>query len=227
MTILRLLVLACLSAFVLVAVAAGAAGPGLRGSVGPGYAISLTDASGSSITHLDPGAFSLTVDDKSAEHNFHLQGPGVDASTTVDEVGAKTFALNLVDGKYTFICDAHPTLMADSFTVGTPPAGSSPPPPAPAPAPTRLVLSLTGTTIGFTTAAGKAVKALPAGSAVITVRDRSAARGAQLGGAGVSRSTTARFVGTVVWKVKLSAGTLVFASNTKKPLLRGGRVKIS
>ena len=98
---------------------------------------------------------------------------------------------------------------------------------APATSPTRLVLTLTGSTIGFTTPAGKAVKALPAGSAVITVRDRSAARGAQLSGAGVSRSTTARFVGTVVWKVKLSAGTLVFASNAKKPLLRGGRVKVS
>lgn len=225
MTVLRLLVLACTSALVLVGVAGGAAGPGLRGSVGPGFAISLTDASGNAITHLDPGAFSLTVDDKSAEHNFHLQGPGVDATTTVDEVGAKTLALNLVDGKYTFICDAHPTLMADSFTVGTAPSESSPPPPAPAP--TRLVLSLTGTTIGFTTPAGKAVKALPAGSAVITVRDRSAARGAKLSGAGVSRSTTARFVGTVVWKVKLSAGTLAFASTTKKPLLRGGRVTVS
>ncbi len=227
MTVLRLLVLACASALVLVGVAGGAAGPGLNGSVGPGFAISLTDASGNGIKHLDPGAFSLTVDDKSAEHNFHLQGPGVDATTAVDEVAVKTFSLNLVDGKYTFICDAHPTLMADSFTVGTPPPGSSTPPPASAPAPTRLVLSLTGTTIGFTTPAGKAVKALPAGSAVITVRDRSAARGAKLSGAGVSRSTTARFVGTVVWKVKLSAGTLVFASNTKKPLLRGGRVTVS
>ena len=62
---------------------------------------------------------------------------------------------------------------------------------------------------------------------MITVRDRSAARGAQISGAGVRRSTSASFVGTVVWKVKLSAGTLVYTSNGKKPLLRGGRVKVS
>jgi hypothetical protein len=59
------------------------------------------------------------------------------------------------------------------------------------------------------------------------VRDRSAARGAQLSGAGIRRSTSASFVGTVVWKVKLSPGTLVYASNGKKPVLRGARVKVS
>ena len=228
MTLLRILVLACVSALLLGGVA-GAAGPTLLGSVGPGFAIALVDASGNSVTHLDPGAVSLTVDDKAADHNFHLTGPGVDVATTLDEIAVKTFSLNLVDGRYAFVCDAHPTLMASSFTVGTPPAQSTPPPTPSSPTkqPTRLLLTLTGSAISLTTPAGTSVKSLAAGSAVITVHDRSATRGVRLSGAGVSRSTSATFVGTVVWKVKLSTGTIHYESNAKKPLLRGGVVKVS
>jgi hypothetical protein len=226
---LRRLLGLCGAAMLLLGGVASAAGPELRGSVGPGFTILLADTSGNPVTHLDPGAFSLTVDDKAADHNFHLMGAGVDITTTVDEVAVKTFSLNLVDGKYTFICDAHPTSMAGSFTVGTSPPEAPPPPPPPSPvtSPTRLVITLTGTTISLTTPAGKPVKALNSGSALVTVRDRSAARGAQLSGAGIRRSTSASFVGTVVWKVKLSPGTLVYASNGKKPVLRGARVKVS
>lgn len=224
MTLSRFLLAASVAALVIVGLA-GAAGPELHGSVGPGFSISLTDANGNAVNHLDPGAFSLTVDDKSNEHNFHLQGPGVDVTTTVDEVGQKTFQLNLVDGKYTFICDAHPTLMADSFTVGTSPPDPQPTPrPTPTPSATRLVLTVTGSAVKLTTSAGKSVKALKAGPAVITVRDRSATRGGRLSGAGVSRSTKAAYVGTVVWKVTLKAGTLVYAGT---PVLAGGKVKVS
>jgi hypothetical protein len=226
MTLSRFLLAASVAALVLVGLA-GAAGPELHGSVGPGYVISLTDASGNAVNHLDPGAFSLTVDDKSTDHNFHLSGPGVDVSTTLDDVGQKTFQLNLVDGKYTFICDAHPTLMADSFTVGTPPPDPTPTPhptPKPTPAATKLVLTVTGSAVKLTTSAGKAVKTLKAGPAVITVRDRSARRGGKLSGAGVSRSTKAAYVGTVTWKVTLRAGTLVYSGT---PVLAGGKVKVS
>ena len=187
MNLLRLLVLAGLATLLLGSVT-GSSQTELRGSVGPGFTIALTDASGSAVTHLDPGSFSLTVDDKATDHNFHLMGPAVDVQTTVDEVAARTFSLNLVDGKYTFICDAHPTRMAGSFTVGTAPT----PTPAPA-APKRLVLTVTQTTVALTTPAGKPVKALTSGPASVTVRDRSAARGAQLSGAGMRRSTSASF----------------------------------
>ena len=81
--------------------------------------------------------------------------------------------------------------------------------------------------IGLTTPAGKPVKTVSAGAAVITVRDRSATRGLRLTGAGVNRSTGARFVGTVVWEVKLSAGTLVYTSDARKPALQGGRVAVA
>ena len=68
-------------------------------------------------------------------------------------MGQKTFQLNLVDGKYTFICDAHPTLMADSFTVGTPPPDphADTDVPRPTPSATRLVLTVTGSAVKLTT----------------------------------------------------------------------------
>ena len=67
--------------------------------------------------------FSLTVDDRSDGHNFHLFGPGgVDVATDVAAVGVKTFSVTLVDGTYTYICDVHPVQMKGTFTVGTRPA---------------------------------------------------------------------------------------------------------
>lgn len=222
MTPLRLLVTLCLAVLVLAGVA-GAEGTPLSGTVGPGFAISLRDAAGAPVRQLDPGTYSLTVDDKSEEHNFHLQGPGgVDVSTEVDAIGAKTFSVTLVDGKYTFLCDPHPTRMVGSFTVGTPAAA-----PPVTTVPTRLVLTVTSKAVTLATPAGKPVKALTVGPAVITVRDRSAVRGVRLGVAAGSWSTTVKFVGTVTWKVKLSAGTLVYGSDARKPVLRGGRVPVS
>ncbi len=226
MTFSRLLGGVCASGLVLAGVA-GADGAPLQGSVGPGFTISLADGSGGAVTHLAPGTFSLTVDDKSAEHNFHLQGPGgVDVATTVDEVGTKTFSVTLVDGKYSFFCDAHPTRMSASFTAGTAPPEppSKPPPTRP---PVQLVLTLMGKGVGLATLAGRPVKALTTGSAVITVRDRSSTRAIRLTGAGVNRSTGIRFVGTTTWRVKLVAGTLVYASDPRKPVLRGGRATVS
>lgn len=219
---LRLAPAAAVLALVVVG-AVGAAETQLNGTVGPGFTISLKDGSGGTITRLDAGAFTLTVDDKSEDHNFHLRGPGVDVSTGIDTTGTKTFALDLVDGKYTFVCDPHASQMNGSFTVGE---VTTTPPPAAKP-PLRLNLTVTSKAVTLTTPAGKPVKALVAGSAVITVRDRSAARGVQLAGAGVSRATTVKFVGTVTWKVKLSTGTLVYGSDARKPVLTGGRVPVS
>src|SRR5262249_34692564 len=99
-------------------------GAPLHGSVGPGFAISLKDGSGATVTHLTPGSYALAVDDLSDMHNFHLTGPGVDVGTTVEGTGTQAFNLTLVDGTYTFICDAHPLSMKGSFTVGS----ATPPP---------------------------------------------------------------------------------------------------
>ena len=55
---IRLGVLLILAAAAL-ASAAGADTPTLQGSVGPAFTISLTDSSGSAVTHLDPGAYGV------------------------------------------------------------------------------------------------------------------------------------------------------------------------
>jgi hypothetical protein len=230
---------------------AGADGPSLSGSVGPGFEISLAGAG-----QLAPGPASLTVDDKSADHDFHLQGPGVDVTTGIDEIGVKSFSLNLVNGTYTFICDAHPTRMTGSFTVttpattppATPPATTPPtttpptttpptttppettPPvttPAPPPAAPRLVLSVTAKAITLVTSgSGKAVKSLAAGRYVIVVHDRSTVQNAHLIGAGFNRSTGIAFAGNATWKATFTAGKLTYRSDAKKPKLRAGQVAI-
>ena len=141
--------------------------------------------------------FSLTVDDRSDGHNFHLFGPGgVDVATEVEAVGVKTFSVTLVDGTYTYVCDLHPVQMKGTFTVGNAPPPTTPPPRHRAATTTKLVLTVTSQAVTLKTPAGKAVKALKAGEPSIAVRDRSATRGVKLSGAGVSKTTGVKFVGT-------------------------------
>jgi hypothetical protein len=224
----RLLPITCLAAVLaglgVLASVAFADGALLRGTVGPGFFISLADASGGSVTHLDPGSYALTVDDKSDLHNFHLTGPGVDVRTSLDGVGTQTFALTLVDGTYTFVCDAHP-FMRGSFTVGT---VTTPPPPTttPTPAPKRLGLSVTDTAVTLR-AGASAVRRLQPGDYVVTVTDRSKRQNAHLVGAGVNRRTGIAFVGTATWRLTLSTGTLTVASDAKTPRLRPAKVVVS
>ena len=44
--------------------------------IGDGFNISLKDASGTPVKHLDPGAYTIQVHDQSEIHDFHLIGPG-------------------------------------------------------------------------------------------------------------------------------------------------------
>ena len=137
----------------------------------------------------------------------------------------KTFSVTLVDGRYTYVCDVHPVQMKRHVHRRHRSAARAAAVPAShAGTPTRLVLTVTSQAVTLKTPAGKAVKALKPGRAVITVRDRSATRGVKLSGAGVSKSTGVTFVGTATWNVKLAKGTLVYASDARKPVLRGGRV---
>ena len=100
---------------------AAADGQQLNGVVGPGFAISLLDASGARVTNLAAGTYTLTVQDKSDIHNFHLSGPGVDVATDIEGTGTQTFTVSLVNGTYTYVCDAHAATMKGSFTVGAQP----------------------------------------------------------------------------------------------------------
>jgi plastocyanin len=92
----------------------GGGGTTLNGSVGPGFTISLDGTDG-----ITAGDYTIVVDDQSAEHNFHLTGPGgVDVATDVSGEGEESFDVTLEAGEYTFVCDPHASTMNGSFTVG-------------------------------------------------------------------------------------------------------------
>jgi plastocyanin len=93
----------------------------LKGTVGPGFTISLKTAKGLKVTTLKPGIYAITVADKSSIHNFHLRGPGLGPAgkeiTGVGFVGTKTKVVTLKKGTYTYVCDPHRLDMRGKFTV--------------------------------------------------------------------------------------------------------------
>jgi plastocyanin len=93
------------------AVPAVAATPTLRGSVGPGFGISITPKTAKA------GKVKIVVADKSGIHNFHLTGPGVNKKTSVAGTGTTTWTLTLRRGTYKFVCDPHASSMKGSFKV--------------------------------------------------------------------------------------------------------------
>jgi plastocyanin len=83
----------------------------VSGTVGPGFTITMAKKP------TKAGKYTLVVSDKSSIHNFRLKGSGVNVATTVPGTGSKTFKVTLKKGKYTFLCDPHPTSMKGSFSV--------------------------------------------------------------------------------------------------------------
>jgi hypothetical protein len=131
-TIGVLLVLSCAGLVAAVSDARPASTDGvLEANVGPGYSISLTQ-NGTRVTHLDPGTYTINVNDQADIHNFDLFGPGVKESTGVDTTGMTTWTVTFADGTYTYVCDAHPASMIGKFTVGTVTTTTTAPPPPPA-----------------------------------------------------------------------------------------------
>jgi plastocyanin len=99
-----------------VALPAGAAAPKLSGSVSDPLNISLTK-SGKKVTHLKAGRYTIVVQDTASDHNFHLNGPGVDKLTSIGGKGTFTWTVTLRKGTYTYVCDPHKEFMKGSFTV--------------------------------------------------------------------------------------------------------------
>jgi hypothetical protein len=189
----------------------------LTGTVGPGFSISLKDSSGAGVSHLDPGDYTITVHNlnTTAEHNFHLAGPGVDQATPFEQ-GTWTWNVTFTDGVYKFHCDAHPTLMKGSFTVG-----NVPPPPPP---PTKLSGKVgPGNTITLKKGS-RIVKALKAGRYKVTVRDASTKDNFHLLGPGVSKKTAVQGKRTVTWTLRFRAGKYSYRSDAHKKLKRTFRV---
>ena len=209
---------------VLVAVGGASAGPQqtvLEGVVGPGFTITLTK-DGVKVDRLEAGQYTIRVDDRGQNHNFHLAGPGVDERTQVDFVGQVTWTVTLAAGDYTYVCDPHSSTMRGAFSVGAPPTA----PPAPQAKPLSAAVG-PGKTITLRTGAGTKVKTLTAGRYRVTVRDRTASDNLHLVGPGVNRRTGVKFRGTVRWTVTLKAGTYRYRSDVTRKLRGSFRVVAS
>jgi hypothetical protein len=214
-----LLGLMLLAGLGLVPVAFPAAAAQLRGTVGPGFSITLDDAAGNGVTQVDPGAYEIVVRDLSPEHNFHLTGPGVNEATGVETEGTVTWPVTLQEGRYTIVCDPHALSMRLRLTVGNPPTTT--PPPAPKPKPKLLATVGPKPTISLRSATGAALKTVKAGTYSIVVRDRSAAHNFHLVGKGVNRKSSVAGVGMTTWTVRLQAGVLRFYSDRAPKTVKG------
>jgi plastocyanin len=207
----RLPLLLLLAAVILPSAVANADNPRLVGTVGTNdaFVITLRDANGNPVTHLDPGTYDVAVRDVSELHNFHLRGRGVEQATAVEAVETVTWTVTFTDGTYTYQCDPHVSVMRGTFTVG-----NVPPPPTP------VALSASvgpRRSIAVRDGSGK-VKTLSAGPVVLTVNDRSRIDNFHLTGAGVNRKTGVAFRGKATWKLTLQAGRYTYRSDKHKSL---------
>jgi len=115
----------------------------LNGNVGPGFSISLTTTDGTPVTSLGAGTYAIHVTDQASNHNFHLEGPGVNVATGIADIQTADWTVDLPAGSFTYHCDQHASLTASFTAAGaalpTPPVTADPvitPTPTPAPAPT-------------------------------------------------------------------------------------------
>lgn len=184
--------------------------PVLNGTVGPGFTISIKNAAGLAVSRVLPGTYTIHVRDLSAEHSFHLSGPGVDMATEIATTGDVDWTVTLVDGTYTYLCDAHPTSMRGTLRVGA----------APPPVPKLNGRVGPGKTLSLKNAAGAKVKSLAAGAYALTVRDVTKVDNFHLLGAGVNKRTGVKFRGTAKWKATFKAGKTYTIRSDPHPKLR-------
>jgi hypothetical protein len=106
---------ACAAALAVAPASAASGGhrglPVLKGIVGPGFTISISDDS------VPAGRYKLVVNDKGTIHNFHIFGDGVDKATSIPLTGKTKFKVKLKVGTYQIQCDQHSTSMFTTLTV--------------------------------------------------------------------------------------------------------------
>ncbi len=92
--------------------------PTLRGTVGPGFTITLKQ-NGKLVKTLKAGEYKFVIADKASIHAFSLDGPHGFAKdfTKIPFVGTKTVTLNLKAGKYKYYCPNHESTMFAHFTA--------------------------------------------------------------------------------------------------------------
>jgi plastocyanin len=178
---------------------------------GDGFNITLVDAAGTRVTHLDAGTYTIRVHDLSEIHDFHLFGPGVSESTAVENKEEATWTVTLTDGTYTYQCDPHRTVMHGSFTVGT---VSTPPPPT-----ALKALVGPGRRIALRTASGSRVTLFTGTTrVVVAVVDNSRSDNFRLRGPGINRATGIRARGRTSWHLTLKPGVYRYRSDAHRTL---------
>jgi plastocyanin len=103
-----------------VAVAREAATPTLKGTVGPGFTITLTSA-GKKVVKLKAGTYLFAIADRGAIHNFVLEkekgGTFEKTITSVPFTGTKSVKIKLTAGEWKYYCRPHESAMFGSFKV--------------------------------------------------------------------------------------------------------------
>lgn len=85
--------------------------PKLIGVVNDARDITLSE------TSLTKGRYKIVVRDSTTRHNWRIFGPGVERATSLRGTGRWVFRVDLRRGRYTVVCDPHPTSMTFSFWV--------------------------------------------------------------------------------------------------------------
>ena len=94
-----------------------AANPTLKGTVGPGFTITLTK-DGKKVKTLKPGKYVFKITDKASIHNFVLEKGSFEKELTdVSDTGTKTYTIKLTKGTWKYYCEPHESSMHGSFTV--------------------------------------------------------------------------------------------------------------
>jgi hypothetical protein len=88
------------------------------GTVGPGTTIALKRADGTLVRRVPAGYHRFVIRDRSAQHNFHLRGGGVDRRTGVAFAGTRTWTgVRIRRGiVYTYYCEPHASTMRRTFS---------------------------------------------------------------------------------------------------------------
>lgn len=88
----------------------------LTGTTGPSFTITVKKA-GKKVTKVAAGKFTLTVSDKSSQHDFVLNGPGIKNKmiTGLAFKGTKTVTVTLKRGRYEYYCTPHRSIGMRGF----------------------------------------------------------------------------------------------------------------
>jgi plastocyanin len=90
----------------------------LRGTVGPGFTITVKNPAGAIVKTTKAGTYDFVIRDRSASHNFRLTGPGINKRLTgIAFRGTKTVTVKLKVGRYIYLCEPHSLDMKSSFKV--------------------------------------------------------------------------------------------------------------